>query len=381
MDIPTFKEVFKILKINFSLMGIPLNKSMLTIKFYVLIFLLVLMIIEEASFFVKMMAPENFLQLTMLAPCLCVGCLSILKIIPVAIHRETVRDLADKLNNLSTEILNDPEKKKVIQQDITMLQTLIKYYFILNLVLISVYNFSTPFYILYHYITTREEIFYLPYSVLVPFSTETWCNWCIVYIHSIFCGFICTLYFTTVDGLYFVLTSYVCSIFAVLSKDIQELKNASDATLKDIVKRHQYVLELADDLELVFTLPNFFNVLVGSLEICALGLNLMIGDWGDVPGCFLFLSSVLLQIFMISVFGEKLISESTKISDSAFLCNWYEMNSTSKKTILVLMTRARKPQWLTANKFSVICYTGFSKIISNSWSYFTILRTVYSREE
>nr|AIT69892.1 olfactory receptor 42 [Ctenopseustis herana] len=337
------------------------------------------MLVEEMFFFVKKMAPENFLELTGLAPCICVGFLSALKIIPVACHRTTVFSLADKLNDLSTEILKDPKNENVIKPNINSVRTLIKYYFILNLVLISVYNFSTPFYILYHYIASREEIFYLPYPVLVPFSTETWLNWSIVYLHSIASGFICVLYFTTVDGLYFVLTSYVCSMFEVLSKDIKKIDN--DTTdLKEIIKRHQYVLMLAEDLEVIFTLPNFFNVLVGSIEICALGLNLMIGEWGDVPGCILFLSSVLIQIFMISVFGEKLITESTKVSDSAFLCKWYEMNTKSKKTILMLMIRAHKPQRLTANKFSVICFNGFSKIISNSWSYFTILWTVYSRK-
>ncbi|XP_073960377.1 putative odorant receptor 92a isoform X2 [Choristoneura fumiferana] len=380
MDTPTFKNVFKIIKFNFSLMGIPSNKSMLTLKFFFLVSSVVLMLVEEVSFFVKKMAPENFLELTILAPCICVGLLSVLKIIPVALHRSTVFDLADELNSLSTKILIDPKKNNGIKRDIMMLRKLIKYYFILNLLLISVYNFSTPFYILYHYIMTREEIFFLPYAVVVPFSTETWLNWFIVYLHSIFCGFICVLFFTTVDGLYFILTSYLCSLFAVLSKDTQELSNINDNALNEIVKRHRHVLKLADDLELIFTLPNFFNVMVGAVEICVLGLTLMIGDWGDIPGCLLFLSSVLLQIFMISVFGEKLITESTKISDSAYLCKWYEMNSRSKNTILLLMIRAQKPQRLSANKFSVICLKGFCKIISNSWSYFTILRTVYYKE-
>lgn len=188
MDTPNFKDVFKIIQFNFSLMGIPTNKSRLTLKFFFLLSSLVLILIEETSFFVKKMSPENFLELTVLAPCICVGLLSVLKIIPVALHKSTVFDLADELNNLSDEILLDPKKQDVIKHDIKMLRSLIKYYFILNLLLISVYNFSTPFYILYHYIMTKEEIFFLPYSVVVPFSTESWFNWFIVYLHSIFSG-------------------------------------------------------------------------------------------------------------------------------------------------------------------------------------------------
>ncbi|KAH9633542.1 hypothetical protein HF086_013219 [Spodoptera exigua] len=104
---------------------------------------------------------------------------------------------------------------------------------------------------------------------------------------------------------------------------------------------------LGEDLEDIFTAPNLFNVLVGSLEICALGFNLT----------------------------------STKIGDAAFLCKWYKMDEKSKKIILTIMIRSKKPQQLTAYKFSTISYASFTKIISTSWSYFTILRTVYSPPE
>lgn len=36
------------------------------------------------------------------------------------------------------------------------------------------------------------------------------------------------------------------------------------------------IFRLADDLEDIYTAPNLFNVLVGSLEICALGFNLTV---------------------------------------------------------------------------------------------------------
>nr|AXF48789.1 odorant receptors OR42 [Lobesia botrana] len=380
-SVPTFQDVFSQIRYNFALMGVHENKTRISLKFYLFALSLTLILVEEASFFVVNMSPENFLELTGLAPCTCVGILSILKIVPVVIKRGTVFALAQNLDNLSTEILNDPKQKEIIRHDITLLQVLIKYYFILNAVLISVYNFSTPLYILYHYVTTKEVIFNLPYAIIVPFSTEGWMAWTIVYLHSIISGFICVLFFTTVDALYFALTSYVCSIFTVLSDEIMNLKQPSYETLINIVEKHQHVLELSNDLEAIFTLPNFFNVVVGSVEICALGFNLMIGDWSNVPGCMLFIFSVLFQLFVMSVFGEDLIRASTKISESAFLCDWYKMDQRSKKLLLFVITRSNVPQRLTAFKYSVICYEGFTKIISNSWSYFTILRTVYSPED
>ncbi|XP_053611459.1 odorant receptor 13a isoform X2 [Plodia interpunctella] len=145
--------------------------------------------------------------------------------------------------------------------------------------------------------------------------------------------------------------------------------------------QHQHIIRLSEELEDIFNLPNLFNVLVGSVEICALGFNLTMGSLTQIPGCVLFLSSVLLQILMMSVFGENLIRESQNIGDAAFSCEWYKFDAKTRKFILIIITRAHKPQKLTAYKFSTISYGSFSKIISTSWSYFTILKTVYKPSE
>ncbi|CAH0399438.1 unnamed protein product [Chilo suppressalis] len=134
---------------------------------------------------------------------------------------------------------------------------------------------------------------------------------------------------------------------------------------------------LSEDLEEIFRLPNLFNVLVGSVEICALGFNLTMGDWTQFPGSVLFLMSVLLQIFLMSLYGENIIHESSNIGETAYLSSWYNMDQESKKLLLIIMQRSHKNQKLTAYKFSTICYRSFTKIISTSWSYFTILKTTY----
>ncbi|XP_072938259.1 putative odorant receptor 92a [Epargyreus clarus] len=194
-------------------------------------------------------------------------------------------------------------------------------------------------------------------------------------------GFICVLYFTTVDSLYFVMTTHVASHFALLSNDFKDLDGHTTDILNSIVKRHQYILSLAEDLDNIFAVPNLLNVLVGSLEICALGFTLTMGEWTETPGVILFLFSVLLQIFMMSFFGENIIKESSNVGKEAFLCKWYTMDQRSKKTILQLMQRSSRPQRLTAYKFSTISYESFIKIISTSWSYFTILKAVYKPPE
>nr|AII01102.1 odorant receptor [Dendrolimus kikuchii] len=381
MAIPTYDELFKQIKTNFWLCGLPYGDDKIHVRFYVLLLLIILMLVEEIGFFVSKISSENILELTQLAPCMGIGFLSMLKIVAIASKRCKIFALSEKLRCLYEEILKDPVKIRTTKRNLTFVKAFTKYFFILNAILISVYNFSTLVIILYNYLTKRVVIFKLPYAVLLPFPTDSWLPWFVVYVHSVSCGFICVLYFTTVDVLYFLLTSHICCNFSVISSKIQCLNVSNTACLREIVKSHQYILKLSEDLEDIFTAPNLFNVLIGSIQLCALGFNLTTGDLARYPGNILFLSSVILQILMMSVFGENIIQESTKVGDAAFMCKWYEMDIKSKKTILTIMIRAHKPQRLTAYKFSVISYGSFSKIISTSWSYFTILRTVYKSPE
>ncbi|XP_026741310.1 putative odorant receptor 92a [Trichoplusia ni] len=381
MDVPVYEEFVKRIKFNLWVAGIPYGDPKVYFRFYISYVTLQIMIGLELTYFVSKISSENALELSQLAPCICVGVLTVLKITAITWKRKTIYKLTECLSQLHGKILKDDQKKNLVKKNLILLNVFIKYFLVLNAVLISVYNFSTLIIMTYHYFANNEVIFPLPYPVYVPFATDSWLPWTVVYVYSVICGFTCVLFYTIVDGLYFVLTSHICGNFSIISDRIKCLDVSSMDNLKEIIKDHQYILRLAEDLEDIFTAPNLFNVLFGSLEICALGFNITIGSWGQTPACLLFLSSVLLQILMMSVFGENIIRESSNIGDSAFLCNWYNMDEKTKKLILMIIVRSKKPARLTAYKFSVISYESFTKILSTSWSYLTILRTMYAPAE
>ncbi|CAK1580961.1 unnamed protein product [Parnassius mnemosyne] len=378
MEIPEFKHFFKQIVVNYFLLGISFDESKISIRFYLFLISIILMLTGEISFFVSKISSENFLKLTELAPCICIGLLSFLKIVCIVWKREKINKFVISLSDLYSEITADIKKQNIVKSELGFLSLLIKYYFILNVFLIFVYNFSSIIIMLYYYITKNEITFILPYAVLLPFSTDSMLAWIVVYIFSITNGFNCVLFFTSVDILYYVLTCHLCCHFSLISNELQYLDTMTMSSLRNIVKKHQYILKLSLILEDIFTVPNFFNVLMGSLQICALGFNLTMGDWTQMLGVVLFLNSVLIQIYMTCLFGENLICESEKVGEAAYACLWYNMDVRPMKHILLLLLRSKKPQILTAYKFSVISYQCFTKIISTSWSYFTILRTIYA---
>lgn len=188
MAIPTYDSLFKQIKTNFWLTGIPYGDANMYKRFYILLLLLMLMVTEEICFFVSKISSENMLELTELAPCVGIGLLSMLKIGAIAAKRHKIFALSEKLRCLYEDILKDPMKVRTIKRNLIFVKDFTKYFFILNAILISVYNFSTLVIILYYYLTKRIVLFKLPYAVLLPFSTDSWLPWLLVYVHSVFCG-------------------------------------------------------------------------------------------------------------------------------------------------------------------------------------------------
>ncbi|XP_039758859.1 putative odorant receptor 92a [Pararge aegeria] len=377
MDVPEFEDIIKQIKTNFWLIGIPFDQRGIKRRYFILIITIIITVIQESAYFVSNISAENFLELTQLAPCTCIGWLSILKIIFITFKKQNIFDLTRCLKELYDEMLSDSKKRKIVRSDFVFLKCLVKYFFIMNIIPVSIYNFSTLVFILYHYNMHSELVYSLPYAVLCPFTTDVWYSWLFEYLHSITSGFICVLYFTTVDALYYTLTFHICNQFTLLNNELQYLDKKSSHCLGEIVIKHQYILRLSEELEEIYQAINLFNVLIGSFEICALGFNLTMGQWSQIPGVLLLLLSILIQMFMNSAFGDNLIRESRKVGDAAFLCQWYDMDKMAKKFIFLLILRSNKPQKLTAYKFSAISYQSFTKTISRSWSYFTILRTLY----
>lgn len=188
IPIPEYETFLKQMKLNLWLSGIPYGDAKFNFRFFVMYIQLLLMIVLEISFFVSRISAENFLELTQLAPCLGIGILTILKTTAIAQKRQKIYDLTECLGRLYQNILKDTRKSNLVKKDLILLNLLMKYYMILNVVLISVYNFASPVIILYLYFTKNEVIYKLPYAVLVPFSTDAWLPWTVVYIHSIMCG-------------------------------------------------------------------------------------------------------------------------------------------------------------------------------------------------
>lgn len=185
---PNYEDIFKQIKLNFWLIGIPYGNFKISRRYYICYVCLLFMIVEESGFLFSKVNSVNLLEITQLAPCTCVGLLSVLKITAIVQKRKKIFELSENLGRLYGTIKMESETGPVIRSQLITLKKLVRYFFILNAILVSVYNFSSPVIISYIYWKTGEVRYILPYQVLLPFEVDSWPVWAVVYTYSISSG-------------------------------------------------------------------------------------------------------------------------------------------------------------------------------------------------
>lgn len=79
--------------------------------------------------------------------------------------------------------------------------------------------------------------------------------------------------------------------------------------------------------------------------------------------CLAFFVTLILQIFMISYFGEKILTASNILTFQAYSTSWYMASVKYRKTLLVLMLQLHRDSKISAGKIFPINLNLFSSVI------------------
>ncbi|XP_052758006.1 odorant receptor 4-like [Galleria mellonella] len=204
---------------------------------------------------------------------------------------------------------------------------------------------------------------------------------------------------------YFLYTccTYIKVQFNLLQKEFEDLLSPSDnvqnsidviplsefySKFKDLVTRHQELIRSVTMLEVIFTKSMLYNIGASSLTICLTLFNVtIIKDTVLVMSFFIFLCVTYLQIYFLCNFGHiisqsykmygNILLQSIEVSDGIYNSQWYLTDALVGKHLLLVMMRSQRRCKLTAYGFADIDLKVFMRILSNAWSYFALLKTIY----
>ncbi|XP_017795357.1 PREDICTED: odorant receptor 13a-like [Habropoda laboriosa] len=202
------------------------------------------------------------------------------------------------------------------------------------------------------------------------------------------------------DIIFFILCLHVAGQFRILQYRIANVSGLSEIVkssenpstdelysekcyikFKNCIQQHQALIEFCATLEEVFTVIVLGQVLMSSILICFIGYQVLLIKLSFESrvafACFLMMG--MSQLWMFTYSCDCITTESLNIAESVYAGPWINLpmdkfGKLLRKELQMLILRARRPSALTACGFFSISLETFTKIMSTSMSYFTLLK-------
>ncbi|XP_034825574.1 putative odorant receptor 92a isoform X1 [Maniola hyperantus] len=334
---------------------------------------------------------KSLIELCYLGPCLtlCIACNFLCTYFVK--HSRRILELIASIRTLQSM------SAELEETDVKFLKSQVKIFYIavytltatqcVGITLFGLIPFVTMCLSYYH---SGEVELVLPFFVLYPFDTTDIRFWPIAYIQEMWGALLACLILLAPSYLLYACSTFIIFQFHLLKKDLRNIIPYEDildkyvlnedlkTDFKKIINRHRKLIECVDLLKEAYSESNLLNVVMSSILICFTGFNVMaIEDLAMAVPFLPFLLMDMLQIFFICYYGDMIMRYSSSISDAIYECQWYRAEAAIVKDLLFLSLRSQKPCKLTALHFSDINFKTFTKILSTSWSYFALLKSMY----
>nr|WCC57570.1 odorant receptor 48 [Papilio memnon] len=154
------------------------------------------------------------------------------------------------------------------------------------------------------------------------------------------------------------------------------------ARLRDCVLRHQAALNAAVQLQTCFSEPIFAQFTVSLVIICVTAFQLVsqVGNVVRLLSMGTYLLNMMYQVFIYCYQGNQLSEESVEVCGAAYTAPWHTFSPPLRRSLLVVMTRSRRPARISAGGFTALSLASFMAIIKASYSLFTLLQQVEEKK-
>ncbi|XP_057339894.1 odorant receptor 47a-like [Microplitis mediator] len=186
------------------------------------------------------------------------------------------------------------------------------------------------------------------------------------------------------DTMYAAITGHICVQFDILIKRMKKFGQVEDDIsinsheLGKIVKRHQHLISLTENLEKVYNRIIFVQMLitVSVLSVGGVSLILSINDNNMVniiksAGVMNFM---LFESYLYTYPADNLANRAELMLRAIYSSYWYKMPQSITKNLIFVMMRINLPPFLTCGKFFYMTRRSYMDVIKTAASYLSVLR-------
>ncbi|XP_047346081.1 uncharacterized protein LOC124947661 [Vespa velutina] len=220
-----------------------------------------------------------------------------------------------------------------------------------------------------------------------PYDIQPTPNYELTVFAQILAAYCTSETYTAVDTFVITLIFHACGQYENLKQRLRDLPshggNQFKAELSQIVKKHDSLNRFTDTIEEQFNDMLLFQILGCTVQLCVTCFLVLLSIGRNNEMVFvqltffaIFITFILVQIYLYCYTGEKLLSETIGIIDAAYEYPWYELSPNEAKSLMIIMLRARIPLHITAGKFCPLSHKLFSSILKTSMSYLSVLHAM-----
>ncbi|XP_049542799.1 odorant receptor 4-like [Anopheles darlingi] len=384
MGIPPCEEFYRT-----GLLPILKQNAVFLIWFVILVYTTVGEIIYLWQLFLR---DTSFLDITFQAPCVGYCSIGLLKMVVLAVRRNAIAEHVELFRLKWSKAIATDEHRRLCEETMIPAIRIITLAAIVNIVMGNSFTLLPLAEMIYHYYHTGGSQRLLPFNIWWPFDPYAGAKYFyLVYPMYFIISFSAVLIQMAFDCLFCILAAHLCLHFRILEHNISQVVLAPGKTrkpesssnrqrLQDAIETHQDLLGCNHFMQNVFSVALFVNFFGSSIIICIQAFMISTAKGYTLVKFLLFMLSFLMELLMLCAYGEDIVQSSGAVADATYHCVWYGQQKPFRTSILQIILRSQKPMILVAWKFWPIRIQTFSSILQASWSYFTLLQTVYNEE-
>ncbi|CAH1100157.1 unnamed protein product [Psylliodes chrysocephalus] len=139
-----------------------------------------------------------------------------------------------------------------------------------------------------------------------------------------------------------------------LDKKSTVFRKIMNKKLIECIIHYQYILEFAKEVNDLFSISIFGQLIVSIFVICATLFEITSGMFESrikILSMCLFFICLMTEIFPVCYFSNEVVAESDKLTTSAYQSDWLDCSAEYKQNLLFFMTRTQKVVKMYAGNF------------------------------
>lgn len=147
------------------------------------------------------------------------------------------------------------------------------------------------------------------------------------------------------------------------------------SAIKYWVERHKHIVRLVTAIGDAYGIALLLHMLTTTITLTLLAYQATKINAVDVYAASVigYLLYSLGQVFMLCIFGNRLIEESSSVMEAAYSCHWYDGSEEAKTFVQIVCQQCQKAMSISGAKFFTVSLDLFASVLGAMVTYFMVL--------